>query len=268
MKTILVLAHDDAGQSARLQAAIDITRGLSGHLKCLDVAIVPETVADYRAFGGDALMVADEQRSEAGNQATLQARLEREAISFEIVATTGDVVDCLRHALPLTDLVVLNRALDQRYPDMLELVGRLLAEERRPVVAVPEQATGFMVEGRALVAWDGSRSAEAALQAALPLLRKARSVTLFRIEDGSQRGSVEDAVWYLARHHIQAHVRHETKPVDWSSQVLLDVASDGSADYLVMGGFGHARALEAMFGGATRALLLHSPIPILLAHRP
>ncbi len=51
MKNILLLIHDDAGQEARLQAALDITRALGGHLKCVDVT--PLTVIPDDAFGSD-----------------------------------------------------------------------------------------------------------------------------------------------------------------------------------------------------------------------
>jgi nucleotide-binding universal stress UspA family protein len=34
----------------------------------------------------------------------------------------------------------------------------------------------------------------------------------------------------------------------------------------VMGGFGHSRLGEALFGGVTRVLLTKSPVPLLLAH--
>src|SRR3989344_3652734 len=36
MKNILLLVHDDHGQEARLQAALDITRAVEGHLTCID----------------------------------------------------------------------------------------------------------------------------------------------------------------------------------------------------------------------------------------
>lgn len=39
MKTVLLLGHNDAGQEARLQAALDLTRALSGHLICVDIPI-------------------------------------------------------------------------------------------------------------------------------------------------------------------------------------------------------------------------------------
>ncbi len=37
MKNVLLLIHDDAGEEARLQVALDLARGLSGHLICVDI---------------------------------------------------------------------------------------------------------------------------------------------------------------------------------------------------------------------------------------
>jgi nucleotide-binding universal stress UspA family protein len=33
-----------------------------------------------------------------------------------------------------------------------------------------------------------------------------------------------------------------------------------------MGGFGHSRVTEALFGGVTRKMLSASPVPLLIAH--
>ena len=41
MKTVMVLIHDDAGQEARLQCALDVVRAVEGHLVCLDVVQLP-----------------------------------------------------------------------------------------------------------------------------------------------------------------------------------------------------------------------------------
>lgn len=41
MKTIFLLVHDDEGQEARLLAALDLTRDVSGHPACLDVTVPP-----------------------------------------------------------------------------------------------------------------------------------------------------------------------------------------------------------------------------------
>ena len=40
MKNILLLVHDDHGQEARLQAALDITRAVEGHLTCVDAILL------------------------------------------------------------------------------------------------------------------------------------------------------------------------------------------------------------------------------------
>ena len=42
-------------------------------------------------------------------------------------------------------------------------------------------------------------------------------------------------------------------------------AESGRFDYLVMGGFGHSRFVEACLGGVTRKMLTSSPIPLFLA---
>ena len=46
----------------------------------------------------------------------------------------------------------------------------------------------------------------------------------------------------------------------------MDVATRAGASLLVMGGYGHARLREAVFGGFTRAVLEHAPLPVLIAH--
>jgi nucleotide-binding universal stress UspA family protein len=33
-----------------------------------------------------------------------------------------------------------------------------------------------------------------------------------------------------------------------------------------MGGYGHSRLREAIFGGVSRSMLKHSPFPLLLSH--
>lgn len=46
MKNILLLIHDDDGQEARLQAALDVTRSVGGHLTCLAIVVAPPVGGD------------------------------------------------------------------------------------------------------------------------------------------------------------------------------------------------------------------------------
>ncbi|MFA6117895.1 MAG: universal stress protein [Sphingomonas sp.] len=267
MKNILLLAHDDHGQEARLKAGLDVTRAVGGHLTCLDVIIMPELMSDFVSMGGGALALADEERSELRNRVQIRDRLVREGVPFDWVEKTGDLADCIRATARLTDLVVVNRQLDSAlFPNTLDLVGRLVVEEKLPVLAVPERATGFRSNGRALVAWDGSPSAEAALRAAMPLLQCASKVTLFHIDDGSIAIPVEEAESYLTRYGITPVIRREKALTARPGTILLAEVTKSEADYVVMGGYGHARLLEQVFGGTTQRMLTESPVPVLLAH--
>jgi nucleotide-binding universal stress UspA family protein len=62
---------------------------------------------------------------------------------------------------------------------------------------------------------------------------------------------------------------HSPHPLVGSAgKALLERIERDRADYLVMGGYGHSRLRERLFGGVTRTLLSKSPIPLLLAHAP
>ena len=47
---------------------------------------------------------------------------------------------------------------------------------------------------------------------------------------------------------------------------LLSIAADLSADFLVMGGYGHSRLREFILGGATRGILTSMTGPTLMSH--
>jgi nucleotide-binding universal stress UspA family protein len=167
----------------------------------------------------------------------------------------------------LADLIVVNRQLDSYpLPDMRAVASGLIVKSGKPVLAVPEKVTGFNAGGNALVAWDGSREASVALSAAVSLLQLASSVTIVEIEDGSVKAGAEEAAAYLSRHGIHGMIVRAATDGDDTGTVLLAKANSEKFDYLVMGGFGHPRFVEAVFGGVTRKILTESAIPVLLAH--
>ena len=266
MKNILVLVHDDSGQEARVQAALDIARAVNGHLTCLDVAVMPVYASDV--IGATAILAADERRAAAGNRARLEPRIVAEELPFDWIEQSGYLGQTVMNAVGLADIIVLNRDLDDDTgsPDMYELVGDLLIRAGRPIVAVPRDSRGFDVHGHVLIAWDGSPQADAALRAATPLLSFAAAVTLIEIDDGSLRLPATDAAAYLSRHGIHAAVRQERATFDLPSTIILDRIDEEKPAYLVMGGFGHSRFVEAALGGVTKRMLHECTIPIFLAH--
>lgn len=265
MKNILVLIHDDVGQEARVQAALDVTRAVEGHLTCLDVAPIMPFVGDDMDVSGGAMLMALERESETANRSKLEPRIAAEGVPYKWIDTSDYFEPALEKAAALADLVVVNLA-DPDLPNAEEraLAGSLALKSGRPVLAVPEESRGFAATGTALVAWDGSPQAAHALSAAVPLLALAKSVIVLEVEDSSIQLPAEEAASYLSRHGIGAIIeRVAAYPI---ADSLLARLRTGRFDYLVMGAFGHSRLTEALFGGVTRRLLQASAVPLLIAH--
>lgn len=269
MKNILVLAHDDDGQEARLQIALDITRAVEGHLTCLDVAMNPLLGDGFVSSYAGAELAIEEKRNETANRTRIEARIAGEDVPYSWIDMDGDAAACIRRTSALADLIVVNRGLDDEasYPNMFDLAGDLILESRVPVFAVPQKARSIDLGGHAIVAWDGSSHAVAAMRAAVPLLKLAGSVTLFHAEDGSLKVPLEEAAAYLSRHGIHPAIRRERCLMDRPGALIMAEATIGHAAYVVMGAFSRSRFLEAAFGGATQRMLSESPVPILIVHQ-
>lgn len=267
MKNVLLLCHEDSGQEARFQVALDLTRALEGHLTCLDVVVPPVAVAnDYVGTSVVAEMTADIIALERANRAHLTARLSRDDVPWDWIDATGDLAACIGDVAALADVIVVSRRLDDfPLPDMRGIAGELIVASGKPVLAVPPETPRFEF-GRALVAWDGSPAAAAALRAAVPLFQLADQVTVLEVDDGSVAAPAEDAASYLARHDVHPEILRLAAGDAGASSVVAAQAASGRFDYLVMGGFGHRRFVEALFGGVTRTMLSDSPIPVLMAH--
>lgn len=81
MKNILLLVHDDVGEEARFQAALDLTRALDGHLTCVDVVPLPVMVGDFYSGASEAMLLADNGQRETVHRERIEARLAHEDVS-------------------------------------------------------------------------------------------------------------------------------------------------------------------------------------------
>lgn len=267
MKNILLLVHDDVGEEARFQAALDLTRALDGHLTCVDVVPLPVMVGDFYSGTSEALLLADNRQRETAHRARIEARLANEAVSWDWKEFTGDLALSMVAASDLADLIVVNRRLDEYpYPDMRGVASSILTRSQTPLVAVPDKCRGFDAAGRALIAWDGSEQVAATMRASVPLLKLAASVQLFEVEEGSSDTSVREAAAYLSRHGIHPTIRRMRLHNHRVDAVLRRGCDDLGAAYCLMGAFGSSPLTEAIFGGVTRAMLSTSKIPLVLGH--
>lgn len=80
---------------------------------------------------------------------------------------------------------------------------------------------------------------------------------------GSEPGA--DAAAFLARHGAKVAVDRLPSQGHSVAEILGRHAMDCAIDLMVMGGYGHSRMRERIFGGVTKSILEEPPVPVLMA---
>lgn len=138
--------------------------------------------------------------------------------------------------------------------DPSELVMKL----GRPMLVVPPKVDHLKITS-VLVGWKDTRELRRAIVDALPLLSKAKEVTVLEvIEDDDDRAGashrVADVSAWLNRHGIASGHR-VPKLRGNASEQLASQASEVGAGVIVAGAYGHTRLREWVFGGVTNDLI-------------
>jgi nucleotide-binding universal stress UspA family protein len=198
----------------------------------------------------------------------LESRLRNEDVSWAYEEVVGYAAPQLIRCAALSDLLITGRAahaaLVQR--PQLRTLGEIITAATTPVLIPGDENKLFDPFGTAVVAWNGSIEAANAARCSLDLLKLASEVHVVRYTEEKERDFPDVRLTgYLARHDIHAQLDVRTVRRDFAED-LVEYASLHDASYLVMGGYGHSRAGEFLFGGVTRELLRASATPLLIAH--
>jgi nucleotide-binding universal stress UspA family protein len=187
-------------------------------------------------------------------------------VTSEWVRETGVEADWLAEYGRTADLTVVGRGEEKWGPDYV-LMEAALMDTGKPVLIAP-RATGAPINGVVGIAWKDTREAAGAVLAAMPFLRSSGHVIVFIVaesggdSDKSHLRLVRMLRWHNPNITIQSLTDGDRAPVG----LLLDAAAKANCGLLVMGGYGHTRLREAVFGGFTRAVLEGAPLPVLMAH--
>jgi len=182
------------------------------------------------------------------------------------------VVAAVAHAR-CADLAVIGQP-DPDQPDfefLEELAETVALSAGRPALIIPYVAPVASLGQRVLIAWDGGREASRAVADALPLLSRAKRVTVVVI-DSEAEGRIADTaatsrlVDYLHSHGIDARVDHSNVTDISAGEQLLSQAADLGVDLIVMGAYAHTRLRELILGGVTRTMLRSMTAPVLMSH--
>lgn len=284
--SIMAVTDGAPGSATAMRAAIDLGQRFGARVEFLHVANDPRDLMPYVGEGMSAAALDQIAASvEAGNDTR------REAVEADYKRLCGDAglaevgpeqaLDAGKFAVCLTK--VTGRQAEEiesrgRLADVIVMPHPALTEgdesasidaalfgTGRPVLLVPAEAkAGF---GKTIaIAWDGSREGAAAVSAALPLLKQAKTAVIVTAREGDDVVEPSALARYLQGHGVASKTWAFTPGSASIAKELLDQAERAGADCLVMGAYGHSRLRERILGGATEGVLLHARIPVFMKH--
>lgn len=273
--TVMVSLALDQSNEARLQVAGELAERFEAAI--VGVAAAQFAPPLYFTDGAEAQALIDEgeasvKRRLAGLEAQFRAAMKnrgghaewRSAVDFPsrfvlAQARCADIVVSGGHSPAFSDAFALASPKD------------LVMQAGRPLLVVPDQANWLDLRS-VLVGWKDTPEARRAVADALPMLRKARDVTIAAILERDDDRSVvmagvTDVAAWLARHGITATARvSEGARNETAAAQLEKVAGDVGAGLIVAGAYGHSRFRELIMGGVTQHLVTRSARLALLSH--
>ena len=280
-RTILVHLNDERRMMRLLGAALTLAERWNAHVIAA-AALPPLYVLPAGAPGfGDPIVIDEHRKSYQKETIRIEAGL-REASAGRAVVTqwrlddakSSSVAECIGALVRSSDLIIASQTdanwLESHFHDVTE---RLITENGRPVLVMPNVGRIDKIGSRVLLAWNSTRESARAAFDALPFLKLAEQVMVVSVsaepnQDAVMGGSVPtaDICATLARHGVRCTaVSGEQKSSD-AGRALLAIAADRNCDLVVMGCYGHSRLRELILGGATRTVLQSMQIPVLMSH--
>lgn len=273
-KTIVVHVDSSAHAEVRMRHASRLAVDAGAHL----IGSAFSGVSRYANAAVDAELAVVAAR----DFAAIRQRNEEALMRFDAIAASEGVLSYERRLLDddpagglvqqarYADLVVVSQT-DLNEPASVYLLGGLPEQVvlggGRPVLIIPYAGHFATIGSQPLVAWDGSLEATRAVFNAIPLLRRAKAVSVveFKPTDAAGREPGADLALYLARHGVPCEVRTEAVAIR-AGEDVLSLAADLQSDLIVMGGYGHSRFREIILGGVTETILSSMTAPVVMSH--
>jgi nucleotide-binding universal stress UspA family protein len=281
LRKILVPVFGNRRDQVALESAFRIAKEFGAHVDALFVRPNPTIALPYGYLSGDvsgyaaqyaidaAVKAADAAQNTA--QETFAKCVDKAGMNASpedrharLIVMQADFVDEIERKSRLCDLVVFGGA-----PGELERIAiqegfeAALLSGSRPVLFAPHGGT---VGQRIALAYDGSAAAAHAVAAAMPFLKRAQEVHAFEVT-AERSNALSELRDYLALYGLKL-VEHHIEPDAHSvGDTLIRGAQSARCDLVVMGGYGHSRLREFVFGGVTRHVLAQkTSLAILMAH--
>ena len=275
-KTVFV-AVGATQDDAEIDRAVTICQGLGAWLEVLVVGIAPPPPASPYGVVSNDLWAGEmrEGQEEAKTRAeAVEAKLSAAGIGCAVEAEyidRGTVATLAARFARYADLTLITPQAPDFEMMQTWVMNGALFESGRPILLLPNGPTGFPKVERVMIAWDASVEASKAVRDAIGLMSAASEVHAVLLDPvpsfeghGPEPGA--DLGAYLARHGIDAVIHRLPKEGRGTGEILRRSAGDFGADLIVMGGFGHSRLRQRIFGGTTTNMMKETTVPVLMAH--
>jgi nucleotide-binding universal stress UspA family protein len=284
-KKILAPLTGGARDASVLASALAAARPFNAHVVALFIRPDPAEAMPFFGEGVSGSMVQEivDVAKEAADKASAEARASLEVAAKEAHAEIlpsvaraaglsasfkeerGNFADRVTLASRLADVVVFGPLKEGDKPGLTEAFESVLLQSSRPVLLAAHSAPKSFAE-RIAIAWDGSIASAHALTAAMPYIARAKSTEFLMVRRPGEEFDCNEPREYMKLHGLtstELTVDAGAKPI---GQALLDGASAGGADLLVLGGYGHSRLWQLFAGGVTKHVVSHADIPLFLVH--
>jgi nucleotide-binding universal stress UspA family protein len=277
-KTILVHLADVDRSPRLVDAAVSMADRMRAHL--IGLTVMPPFVV-VPAMDGTGVTVSVDQHRDAyqADIAALKALFIKATAgqSFQsewreadagFATAAGAIIEHCR----TVDIVIASQQEPAwRYSSMLEEPERIAIESGRPLLLIPNNGKVMVPAKNVTIAWNAKREATRAVFDAMPLLKLAQNVNVVWINPEKEpevAGDVPAAelCTMLSRQGIKAIASQASAiGADVGHEMLRQARAFGS-DLLVMGCYGHSRLREFVLGGASKHIIQHTHVPVLLSH--
>ena len=287
IKSILVPVDGSKGSFAALGRAFDVANRFGAHIKALHVMSHGADIAAAGTYNLPAKLVktivSEADKLALQKAAELQDIFEKCCLDNDIPISTrplkqggvtaawqqvsGSVDDVLVHHGRVSDVIAVPRpklkdGVVRRSP-MGRAIEAILLRTGRPVLIEPPKSNVKKCQ-RIVLGWNDSLECSRALAMTMPWLDGLDEITV--LVSKKRKSNTRPLVEYLRWYGVKANIVLLDGKAKSIGEGMLNVCSEVNADFLIVGGFSHARARQLLFGGVTHHLLLHSNIVTIMAH--
>ena len=276
VKTILFPIHMKQSENEIVEA-LNLCHKLDAHLSVLLFGQTPPVplVSDAVVLSENWGVLTEDAKINLGKRVK---QLEMLTVETGVSADVRGVLindalmgDAVAEQALYSDLVMITRSFLSGPEFAEKIAAAMLLTSGKPILVGESHQLPAINATKVIIAWDGEKPSSRSISEAIPILKNADEVEILLVdpiateqEDGEAPGL--DLGTYLSRHGIKLTVNVVASGGKPIADVIKDRAQYMGAELIVMGGFGHSRFRQKLFGGTTTRMMTDCEFPMLMTH--